>query len=160
MTEGFFLGFACFAVSFLVYFSVTRLSGGSKRFFVLGLAAWFGSSVALLVMLDLPLGPKLILLITHTTLWVLALNFLAALANSVTLSILNRLVANGDRQFSLTEVKGSYHQADAVRGRIIPLVVNGLVTETNGTFSITPKGRLIERPLHLVKVTFGVSGVG
>jgi len=160
MMTGILYGGLTFIGSYVIYFILSKAMGQTKRFFVVGLIGWALSLGAIAFFAEVPVGPKIILLTTHTTLWVLALNFLAGLANSVTLSILSRLVSQSEQDFSVEQVRQTYHQSDAVVGRMLPLITTGLVTKQQEVYAITSRGRLLEIPFRLVKWAFGIRNVG
>lgn len=152
---------AYFAVLYWIYFAVIRILGRTHRFFTLGLAAWFASAVALALFWDGLPGPKLVLLFVYTGLWALALNFMAAIANSITLFMLGELIEKSTTEIPIAEIKKTYDQREAIGGRLQAIARTGLIEATEpDRYRITSKGRILSAPFHCMKLIFGIRKVG
>jgi hypothetical protein len=150
---------ALFTPAFWIFFGLIRLAGKTGQFFKYGLGFWLLTTVPLLFFRLLP-GPIFILVLTYTALWVLALNVLAALANSVTLHMLSELLSLHRASFSSEQIKQTYDQTAALQGRLHTIVQSGLIHEKQKSYTVTRKGKLVAAPFETIKRLFKISRIG
>lgn len=163
MSTGFVYACLFFAPAYWSYFLVLRFSGLSRRFFVPGMLTAVGSATLLTWLLGPslgPWGPRLVFCAVYLHLWVLALNFMAAIANSVTLQMLANQLERGTSRFTETDILNTYHQHSAVSGRLLSLEQRGLVAAQENQYVPTLRGRLLVLPFQWSQWLFGVRNLG
>lgn len=149
-----------FTLSYCLYFISIRLTGRSDRFAKYGVVAWVVSVCPLVFFAHLELAGKLTLLVAYTGLWVLAIHFMAGVANSVTLFMLQKCVERGGGTFSIQTLRQFYDQNAATRGRLNSLIDGGFATLSNHRYEVTPRGRQLLMVFEATKFAFAVKRLG